>query len=285
MGFRVIKGTFHVVGYSPDGDSLRFMAANEDNWDLLGGPPQLAINSKKHVQLRLEAIDTLETHFSAPGGTLHQPPLFADAATDFLLAGVGVTGVVWNPNRTKVTAAADGTPGYILSRQKDSNGRPISFVFAGDTADADGADVFFDTTRLKGSLNYKSIVGGHAYATFYTGLFSDLRAEMAAAVAAARAANVGLFAADKTTLGFNVGSLAAITDMHVVMPKLFRRLAEYIAGDTTPDLSGFKDFLEAKNEQVLDLTTMNFTHFDDLVEVVGQTVRLLVAPEHMVFKE
>jgi hypothetical protein len=35
MSFRVIKGTFHVVGYSPDGDSIRFKAVNEANWALL----------------------------------------------------------------------------------------------------------------------------------------------------------------------------------------------------------------------------------------------------------
>jgi hypothetical protein len=32
MPFLVIKGTFHVAGYSADGDSIRFQADNEANW-------------------------------------------------------------------------------------------------------------------------------------------------------------------------------------------------------------------------------------------------------------
>ena len=35
MPFNLIKGTFHVVGYSPDGDSIRFRAEDLQNWDCL----------------------------------------------------------------------------------------------------------------------------------------------------------------------------------------------------------------------------------------------------------
>ena len=35
MPFVVIKGTFHVVGYSPDGDSVRFMADDKGLWSKL----------------------------------------------------------------------------------------------------------------------------------------------------------------------------------------------------------------------------------------------------------
>ena len=69
MPFRVIRGTFHVLGYSPDGDSVRFAADVESRWNLLAGPP-VRLNGKRHAQLRLEAIDTLETHFM----NVQQPP-------------------------------------------------------------------------------------------------------------------------------------------------------------------------------------------------------------------
>ncbi|MDD5267120.1 MAG: hypothetical protein PHO08_08320 [Methylococcales bacterium] len=39
MPFHLIKGTFHVVGYSPDGDSIWFQADDLGNWGLLDGPP------------------------------------------------------------------------------------------------------------------------------------------------------------------------------------------------------------------------------------------------------
>jgi len=32
MPFVVIKGTFHIEGYSPDGDSVRFKADNKEHW-------------------------------------------------------------------------------------------------------------------------------------------------------------------------------------------------------------------------------------------------------------
>ena len=50
MTFRVIQGTFHVVGYSPDGDSVRFKAQNEANWALLEGQA-VKLNKKGHAQL------------------------------------------------------------------------------------------------------------------------------------------------------------------------------------------------------------------------------------------
>ncbi len=62
MSFNLIKGTFHVVGYSPDGDSIRFQANDRNKWNLLEGPP-VQPNARGHVQLRIEAIDTLETHY------------------------------------------------------------------------------------------------------------------------------------------------------------------------------------------------------------------------------
>jgi len=62
MAFFLIKGTFHVKGYSPDGDSIRFRARNPDNWKKLSGPA-VALNARGHAQLRIEAIDALETHY------------------------------------------------------------------------------------------------------------------------------------------------------------------------------------------------------------------------------
>jgi hypothetical protein len=88
MPFFVIKGAFHVVGYSPDGDSIRFRADDEANWAKLAGP-RVTLNAKRHAQLRLDAIDTLETHFR----NTHQPLTLATKALDFLLQRLGITGV------------------------------------------------------------------------------------------------------------------------------------------------------------------------------------------------
>ncbi len=284
MGFHLIKGTFHVVGYSPDGDSLRFKALDEAKWNLLG-PGPLQINSQKHVQLRLQGIDTLETHFFAPGGEVHQPLTPANAATNFLLTGLNITGVVWDAAHRKVIQANDGTAGYLLTREKDEKGgRPICFVFAGTTPESDGSNVFLDVNRMKESLNHKALKAGHAYPAFYFGLFADLREGMTAAVTVARAEGSGLYPLDKTNSGVTLATMAAITDTHPIFPKLFRRLAEFIAGNDPPDLSGFLSWLAARDPKpMLILSSQHFTHFDNVVVVNGQQVRMTEAPENLVF--
>lgn len=283
MGFHLIKGTFHVKGYAPDGDSVKFRADDLANWNLLG-PGPLNINSKKHVQLRLEAIDTLETHFPAPGGEVSQPLHLANAATDFFLHELNITGVQWNADHRRIIEANDGTPGFILSREKERNGRPVSFVFAGTTDHADGSEVFLTVDMMKESINYKSIAAGQAFPTYYEGLFADLRDALSGAAKAARAQWLGVYQADRTNTGVRVDSLNAITEEHIVLPKLFRRLAEFIAGDPTPDMNLFLEWLEMKSERVLVLRNANFTHFDDLIEVDDLVMRLTELPEDMVFQ-
>jgi len=125
MPFFLIRGTYHIKGYSPDGDSLRFRARNKANWAKLGGQP-VALNARGHAQLRLEAIDTLETHYK----NQHQPLDLAVKALDFLLKGLGITGMQTDVLWTMVTAVQDGTEGYILARTTDKYQRPIAFVYA-----------------------------------------------------------------------------------------------------------------------------------------------------------
>jgi endonuclease YncB( thermonuclease family) len=277
MPFHIIKGTFHVVGYSPDGDSIRFQADNNNHWDLLTGPP-VTLNGRGHAQLRLEAIDTLETHF----GNTHQPLGLATKALDFLLMSLNITGAQWDVLRTRITAANDGTRGYIITRAVEQNGRPVAFVFAGATPKADGKSVFLDVPLLRKSVNYKSIEAGLAYPTYYQGLFSDLRQALTDATATARAAKREIWAVDRTNAGFEVRNLASIIEQHVILPKLFRRLAEYLEGGGS--VRGFKAFLARKRERVTIISTAHFTHFDTVVEVRGRVVRLTEPPENLVFE-
>ena len=37
MGFVSIRGTYHVTGFQPDGDSLRFQARDRSDWNRLPG--------------------------------------------------------------------------------------------------------------------------------------------------------------------------------------------------------------------------------------------------------
>lgn len=278
MPFHLIKGTFHVVGYSPDGDSIRFQADDRENWRLLDGPP-VALNAREHAQLRIEAIDTLETHYQGH----HQPLKLADKALRFLINELGIKKVKFNKGG-KVASAQDGTRGYILSRMVERNHRPVSFVFAGEAEEEDGAEVFLRADRLEDSINYKSALAGLAYPTYYTGLFSDLRKKITAAVAQARKGEgKGIWPKDRTTKGFTVTSLSSVTDREVILPKLFRRIVSFMGDGGSID--GLKDYLAANPDAVLELKTGLFTHLDTFVEVEGNEVTLTVEPEQLVFIE
>jgi hypothetical protein len=283
MGFHLIKGTFHVKGYSPDGDSIRFRAVNEANWSLLG-LRHLNINGQRDVQVRLGEIDTVETHFCAPGGEVHQPRSLAHVATDFLLSQLQINDVVWDRDHHNILQAKDGTPGYILTKHKDTNGRPVSFVFAGSPPEQDGSNIFLDGKRLKQSLNYQTLAVGNAYPTYYKGLFLELRKTLTEAATKARTKNLGLYKLDKTNSGVVLDRLAVIMNEQPILPKLFRRLAEFIAGEDSPNLDSFLDWLAARDTKpVMIVSTQSFTRFYHLIEVNGQTVRLLELPENLIF--
>jgi endonuclease YncB( thermonuclease family) len=277
MPFRIIKGTFHIKGYSPDGDSIRFQANNGDNWDLLDGPPAKR-NARDHVQLRLEAIDTLETHFQ----NTHQPLELAEKALEALLEHLGITGVEWNDQRTRVVEANDGTPGYILSRVVEPNRRPVAFVFAGDAPEPDGSQVFLNVARVRQSVNFKQTTSGLAYVTYYEGLFPDLRNAFTAAANEARQAGLGVYGHDRTNAGFVVNGLQSIQEQHIILPKLFRRLAVFL--ETGGPITGFKEFLEDLGERMFIISTAHATHFDTVVEVAGDPVRMTEPPENLIFQ-
>ena len=86
--------------------------------------------------------------------------------------------------------------------------------------------------------------------------------------------------------GVEVESLATLTDDAVILPKLFRRLVDYLTlNDDDPALAGFPAYLAQRQDQVFILSTGHYTGFDYVVEVKKQVVRLTVAPEDLVFQE
>lgn len=151
------------------------------------------------------------------------------------------------------------------------------------TAVTDGEEVFLTPAMLKASYNWEAVSAGLAYVTFYKGLFHDLRKALAEEAGRAREAGRGVYASDATNAGFNATSLAVITDEVPILPKLFRRLSDYMVN--APGAEGFKEKLRLAREPVLDLVTQNFTHFDNLMEQAGTRISLTRKPEEMVFDE
>jgi hypothetical protein len=135
---------------------------------------------------------------------------------------------------------------------------------------------------LRQSLNYRSLDRGQSYPLFYDTLFADLRTVLAEAVTTARQAKRGVWRSDRSRSGLVVRGQSDLEQNGVIFPKLFRRLTEYLRREGG-DLSEFLPWLEVTREQVLELPTRNFTHFEDVLDVDANRVKLLPRPEELVF--
>jgi endonuclease YncB( thermonuclease family) len=282
MSYTLIKGAFRVVGFQPDGDSVRFVPHDAD---LVNALPNrnITLAPGKSIQLRLECIDALETHYTSGSGRFtNQPMAAAMAAREQLLTLLGFTGVEWDEEQKNVIGVdEDDRPGYILSNTFDSYGaRPVSYAFAGDPSggEDDGADVFLRAERLLESANHQLVAQGYAYPMYYEGAFFDLRAAFDAGVAQARAAAGpdrpnNIWTSDVTMNGFTDPPDALTLDL-ALWPKLFRRLSSFYKDDPGAQLSEFPAWLEANRDACLDLDTGSWTALHNYVEWNGGRIRM-----------
>lgn len=219
MAYTLIKGSFHVVGFSPDGDSMMFKAENPAHWAKIGGDSKDLFEEKLTqgqgaVQLRLQGIDALETHYSPDSlstpldvkgkesslqtkpvaGGYHQPAAIGLMATEKFMQILGVQKAEWRTWGTSkwITQASflrdgkevvikdklqDRILGYIVTSEVEKNGRPLAWVFPGDCDDADGTDLTKSmlADRLKKSVNYLLLKEGLVYPYFFMTLAGKLR--------------------------------------------------------------------------------------------------------------
>jgi endonuclease YncB( thermonuclease family) len=285
----LINGEFRIIGASPDGDSIRFYPTNTDAFN--DAHIFVRANAAGGVQLRLDAIDALETHYRPPGSPVmwHQPTGLGLGAGDRLLGLLGFSDVQRDAEFVVTAATPEAVPGCILTQFGDKYGRAVSMAFAGawQGSEADGNLVFLRADKLHDSVNYQLVAEGLAYPTFYSKLYYDLRGELAAAAVAARSAGDGVWAEDVTLPGLALTDRDDLSTQIVIMPKLFRRLTEYLALDETGgvDLGGLKAFLEVKADRLFTIPDGQATHFDTLIDVQGDRVRLTTPPEQIVFIE
>src|SRR4051812_27221756 len=96
MPLSAIPGSFRILGASPDGDSVRFYP--DDPGAFAAAGLQVRTNAAGGAQLRLDAIDALETHYtprSAPH-PWHQPADLGGGAATALLDLLGFTDIQRN---------------------------------------------------------------------------------------------------------------------------------------------------------------------------------------------
>lgn len=275
MRYKIIKGNFHVKGYSPDGDSIRFQAVDEDNWDFFRWRTQSKRKAKKK-QLRFEAIDALETHYEES----HQPRSFGVAALEVLLQMLGIDQVVYNLNLTKIVSASDGTGGYIAAPALDSYQRPISLVFTEEVRLEDGAEVEIARLPIEDSVNFKLAKLGLVYPTFYSSMESDLLDKFTTVAREARKNGVGVWSLDRTR-SFTFWNIDTIRNDVVILPKLFRRLTTFL--EASSEYSELEAYLKKKKDRVLIRSTGEKKKMFDLMEIDGREIKFLTNPEDLIF--
>jgi hypothetical protein len=91
---------------------------------------------------------------------------------------------------------------------------------------------------------------------------------------------------DATTSGAVITSLEALNEQLVILPKLFRRLVDYLAlGAGDISLAGFLAFLASRDDRLFVVPDGHATGLDNISQVEGQTVRLLHPPQELIFIE
>lgn len=254
MAFTWIRGRLVVVGYSPDGDSVRFVPDDVATVRSLDNGDRVEPGERDgSVQLRLDAIDSPETHYQGEAQPL------ADEARDTLVAAVGFTGLRYDDDGSVTAATPDSVPAAICAALVETNGRPVALLVTGDaaTAHADGDEVD-PATVVDDSVNALQTSNGRAYLTLYTSTPEAVRARF---VELARAATGpgSVWDADRSG-GFTLTKQADVgPDGQLVLPKLFRRATDFLRADAGGTL------LEWLRDQGAD---------DDPVEVAGRRTTL-----------
>ncbi|THA44955.1 nuclease [Streptomyces sp. A1136] len=295
MSMLLIRGSFKMTDRArPDGDTLPFVADNVADWKLVPGCEPIVPKADGRVSIRLEAIDALETHYGQKPHEEHQPRDLAHQAADKLLTLVGFESVIRNQDDETVVTVPESVPGWILTRGSDVHGRCVAFAGKTTPPVYSGYETNIDDDLLKKTANYQLLKLGLVYPTYYAGLPSYLREVLTDASEQARAAGLGLWAAgtDKTIDGATVTAMSSITDDHtgqVLLPKLFRRLKDYL--DFTPDhpsLDRFRAYLAggADEFRLLPDTKKLFSGLHHIVEVTADnTVRMTHPATEIIFTE
>jgi len=271
MEYILIKGHFHVVRYAPDGDSLMFEAQRPHYWERLQTEHREELEESLEegegsLQLRLQGIDALETHYSLrpllpprdlwgksfekaqkpKPGFFRQPADYGDKATEKLLRHLGVLEVKWASGfgrkwikeisldqgkgpQTFDEKGKDPIEGYILVNDADRRGRPISWAFPGNTSSRDGSKWSTDDLldEIKSSLNYRLLAAGLVYPYFYMTLAAPLRQAMIYGVLNAQRQRMGLWSEDKTQEGIRLNAFSQLVEKDLIFPYLFRRMAKH----------------------------------------------------------
>src|SRR5437763_1805545 len=128
--FLCIHGELVIVGYEPDGDSVRFIADDASHYGALKRADRIRPSQRDgSVQLRFEGVDAPELHYGVDA-----QPLGA-TARDALLDWIGFTAIEYDQHRKTQVRSATPTSvrAAIFAQMVEVNGRPVSYVLVETT--------------------------------------------------------------------------------------------------------------------------------------------------------
>jgi endonuclease YncB( thermonuclease family) len=269
---------------APDGDSIHFLP--EDCQGLTRLEPLLKTHPDGGITLRLDGIDALETHYLAPGGlgVLRQPPPWPERSAEALLQFLGFEAVQRRADERIFAARPAVIQGAIALRRVDKYGRGVGFAFRGRLRLPNHRPLVASPSVLRTSANWHLLRHGQAYPTFYQDMPEAMLCPLAEASATAQREGLGHWPFDRTHRGFTLDSLESLKQEALLLPKLFRRLADFVGGNGGRlSLAGFRENLQVEVGAVRLWPQNCNVEFADLLEVRGQNLRLLVPPDTVRF--
>lgn len=273
--YKVVAGTFHVKGFQPDGDSIRFQANDQANWDFFQWETEADKLTKKK-QLRVESIDALETHYEG----YHQSRAFAIAALELLLDMLNIKSVTYSLSMTQIVDADDGKAGFIASASTDRFGRPVSYVFPKSAQLIDGAIMDSDTLPIEDSLNFQLAREGLVYPTFYTTTDRVFAEKIRAVVTRARKTKRGIWSIDRTP-DFTLLDIRTLQEDVLVMPKLFRRLVSFF--DNYSDFGKLGEYMTKQRDNLVLWDGTKKKSLADLMKISGRRLQMKTPVEDILF--
>ncbi len=273
--YKIIAGTFHIKGFQPDGDSIRFQANKPEHWDFFEWETP-ANKAAKKKQLRIESIDAMETHYDG----YHQPRPFAIAALESLLELLNINSVTYSLSVTQIVDADDGKAGFIASATTDRFGRPVSYVFPKKAKLTDGAVIDSATLPIEDSVNFLLAREGLVYPTFYTTTDRVFAEKIRAVVARARKTKRGIWSIDRTP-DFMLWDIRTIQEDILLMPKLFRRLVGFF--DHYADFGKLEEYMAKQRDNLVLWDGTKKRSLADLMKISGRRLQMKTPVEDILF--
>lgn len=219
--FLVLKGVFIAKpGQKPDGDTVSFAVTQPYRPGPVRTNVPLMREGVKPSNIRLQSIDAPEK----------EQPMGAKTR-DVLLRSLS-----FNPSELGLSAdqftiqgPMQKHQGWLATHGMDGNRRPLGYVFAQSQGLTHGDIISADDLLplIKTSVNFRLASLGWAFPAFYENTDEAHAAVFQKTAEKARSKNKGIWAIDRTTVGFIPTPDALQSDGALVYPKFFRRVAKW----------------------------------------------------------